>query len=400
MPFGVSMCCLGVPMSKQGYENCPYSDFEPFRLWKSPEEAGNILEQPGRLGVISKKDIISSAGSCFAQNIARYLLSNGFSYQFMENAPEFFSEKQVQDWGYRQFSCRYGNIYSIIQLQQLLERSLGKRQVKEQFWCNNQGRWFDLLRPRINRYGFDSETQAVNDCHKHLEAVLNMVRHSTVFVFTYGLIEYWFDERDGTVFPSVPGCGIGDFNANYHKPGLLNIQDNVEATKKVVSMLRELNPNLKIIVTVSPVPLLATHRGMNIVEASVHSKSVLRASIEECKSLFENFYYFPSYEIVMQYCANPVWDPSGRNPSQQTLDVVFQNFEYQLVAEFDSNFLEPNPSSTPSSVQNNTSTADTSSQPEQSKSSTTTHNSKRNDPNILCDEEEIFLALAKSNNQN
>jgi hypothetical protein len=388
-------------MSKLNYDTCPYRGIESYRSWQGPDQTGHILSQPARLGILSKSDVIASAGSCFAQNIARYLSSRSFNYNMCEKAPMFFNREQATDWGYGHFSCRFGNIYTVLQLEQLLERALGKRQVADQFWQNEDGKWFDLLRPRINRYGFDSREIAEVDTREHLNSVLEMFRTSTVFVFTYGLAEYWYDEKDGTVFPTAPGCGYGRFDSSRHKAGVMRVADIVRSTKAAMEMIREINRDLKVIITVSPVPLLATHRNMNIVQASVHSKCLLRVAVEECLPLFEQFYYFPSYEIVTQYCSEPIWDETGRNPSKSSLGIVFKNFEYYFVAKGDSSVSED-----PSSAAHGKPIAvaparDAASMPadvavpeQAAKTTAAAALTPRSASEIVCDEEEIYLALA------
>jgi GSCFA family len=381
-------------MAKLNYDTCPYSGIESYRSWQGPDQTDHILSQPTRLGIVSKSDVIASAGSCFAQNIARYLSSRNFNYNICEAAPMFLNKEQAADWGYGQFSCRFGNIYTVLQLEQLLERALGRRQVTDQFWEDEDGKWFDLLRPRINRYGFESREIAEIDTREHLASVLEMFRTSTVFVFTYGLVEYWYDEMEGTVFPTAPGCGYGRFDTSRHKAGVMNVADIVRSTKASMEMIREINPDLKVIITVSPVPLLATHRNMNIVQASVHSKSLLRVAVEECLPLFEQFYYFPSYEIVTQYCSEPVWDETGRNPSTASLGTVFRNFEYYFVAGGDSAVSKDASPAAPNRPVAVATASDIAAVPTQAAKTAGPAAAPRSASDIVCDEEEIYLALA------
>jgi hypothetical protein len=382
-------------VAKLNFDTCPYNGAESYRSWQSPAQTGHLMPQPRRFELINTSDKIASAGSCFAQNIARYLTGRNFSYNVCEPAPIFFDRDQASDWGYGQFSCRFGNIYTILQLEQLLERALGQRHVAaDQFWQNADGKWFDLLRPRINRYGFDSREVAEMDTREHLTAVLEMFRTSSVFIFTYGLIEYWYDEKDGTVFPTAPGCGYGVFDPSRHKAGLMSVGDIVRSTQAVMKMIREINPDIKVIVTVSPVPLLATHRNMNIVQASVHSKSTLRVAVEECLPLFEQLYYFPSYEIVTQYCSEPIWDETGRNPSQSSLDVVFNNFEYTFVSKSVSLVREIQPWELPKNQADVVPIAPAQAAAPPLVAAPVAEPVTRSAAEIVCDEEEIYLALA------
>ena len=104
------------------------------------------MPQPQRFELINTSDKIASAGSCFAQNIARYLTGRNFSYNVCEPAPIFFDRDQASDWGYGQFSCRFGNIYTILQLEQLLEQGAWPTTRGGQISSGKMrdGKWFDL----------------------------------------------------------------------------------------------------------------------------------------------------------------------------------------------------------------------------------------------------------------
>ena len=61
---------------------------------------------------ITKSDRVVTAGSCFAQHIARHLKENGFAYFVTETAHPLFDKHLLKDYGYGIFSARYGNIYA------------------------------------------------------------------------------------------------------------------------------------------------------------------------------------------------------------------------------------------------------------------------------------------------
>ena len=52
------------------------------------------------------------------------------------------------------------------------------------------------------------------------------------------------------------------------------------------------------ILTVSPVPLVATAAGKHVLVATTYSKSVLRVACEEVCQKAADVMYFPSYEII------------------------------------------------------------------------------------------------------
>jgi len=55
---------------------------------------------------------------------------------------------------------------------------------------------------------------------------------------------------------------------------------------------------VKILLTVSPVPLVATYEKRHVLVSNTVSKSVLRVAADEVERAFDNVIYFPSYEII------------------------------------------------------------------------------------------------------
>ncbi len=67
----------------------------------------------------------------------------------------------------------------------------------------------------------------------------------------------------------------------------------------VLTMIRQhCHPEMRFIVTVSPVALGATFKDADVIVANSASKSVLRAVAEELYRRFDFVDYFPSYEIA------------------------------------------------------------------------------------------------------
>ena len=67
-----------------------------------------------------------------------------------------------------------------------------------------------------------------------------------------------------------------------------------------------------VVLTLSPVPLLATHRTISCLTADCVSKSVLRVALDEVMSEQPaGVYYWPSFEIVKWVGANLPWSAYG-----------------------------------------------------------------------------------------
>jgi len=65
-----------------------------------------------------------------------------------------------------------------------------------------------------------------------------------------------------------------------------------------MDMAERANPDIRFLLTVSPVPLTATASGEHVLAATIYSKSVLRAVAGQLFHERANVEYFPSYEII------------------------------------------------------------------------------------------------------
>ncbi|GEL44555.1 hypothetical protein MEX01_51460 [Methylorubrum extorquens] len=119
-----------------------------------------------------------------------------------------------------------------------------------------------------------------------------------VFVFTLGLTEAWHDPSDGAVVPIAPGVvGIDDEAERYEFLNFTSTEVQADL-EEFVSLLSSVNQSCKVILTVSPVPLVATYEKRHVLTATTYSKSVLRVAADECAQRQNNVIYFPSYEII------------------------------------------------------------------------------------------------------
>jgi hypothetical protein len=62
--------------------------------------------------------------------------------------------------------------------------------------------------------------------------------------------------------------------------------------------LRQVNPGVRVMLTVSPVPLVATYEPRHVLAATTYSKAALRVAAEEVVRAEPGVCYFPSYEII------------------------------------------------------------------------------------------------------
>src|SRR5471030_1968013 len=239
------------------------------------------------------------AGSCFAQRIAEALQHSGYGYMVTEPGPPFLSADDRKTHGYGVYSARYGNIYTTLQLLQLVERAYGRFEPAEPLWRTADGAYVDQFRPAVQPGGYATESECLWDRRAHLAAVRAMFEQLDVFVFTLGLTEAWLSDADGAVFPVCPGSGLGGvYDPQRHRYHNFSVAEVSEQLTRFVDVLAQINPRAQVIVTVSPVPLMATFEARHVLQASTYSKSVLRVACEELVRSRAQAHYFASYEIV------------------------------------------------------------------------------------------------------
>jgi hypothetical protein len=280
----------------------PYRNLPDYNRWsRSIAEPDFAAVDPvvGFPFKISPKDKVATAGSCFAQHIARRLKNSGYNYFVAEPGHALACEELAEQFNFRIFSARYGNIYTTRQLIQLLERAYGERQPTDDHWILTNGRYADPMRPAAEPGGFSSLAEMQVDRRQHLASVRRMFEELDVFVFTLGLTEAWVDSVDGAVFPVCPGVAGGQFDPQRHVFHNFTVAEVVEDLHVAIKRIRSLNPNARFILTVSPVPLVATAEDRHVLVSTTYSKSVLRVACDEIARAYpELLGYFPSYEII------------------------------------------------------------------------------------------------------
>jgi hypothetical protein len=278
----------------------PYSDIKDFQLWKravATPEIEDIDPVVGTKFKISRSDRVATAGSCFAQHISKALADNGYNYFVPENGTGLSLEEAAAR-NYGVFSARYGNIYTTRQLLQLFDRSEGTFTPDEKSWMRNDGSFVDPFRPQIEPKGF-SNPYALEDSRKeHLAQVSQLWRQCDVLVFTLGLTEGWLSKQDGAAFPVAPGVSGGEFNEESYRFQNFSVRETVEDLREFLGKLRAINPGVRVILTVSPVPLIATAENQHVLVSTTLSKAVLRAAAHEVAVDDPLVQYFPSFEII------------------------------------------------------------------------------------------------------
>jgi hypothetical protein len=305
----------------------PYKGLSSRQFWSSAVGRtfipSDIATVPSPL--IRRGDRIVTAGSCFAANLAPYLEANGLRYLRTEYQHPAFAKTAPEAMNYPTYSAAYGNVYTARQLYQLLLRALGRFQPQEDRW-RSAGAIIDPFRPGM-RYVARSEREFEVLTAQHLYATRRAFESCDVFIMTLGTTEAWVSTRDGAVFPACPGTVAGTFDRKRHEFVNFTAAEVALDLGSFVTQLRAINPHVRVILTVSPVPLVATATPRHVMAANAYSKSALRVAAEAATREHDDVHYFPSYEIVIgPHAAAEFFEPDRRTVSKHAIDIVMAAF--------------------------------------------------------------------------
>lgn len=263
-----------------------------------------------RRKTITKATKIGSAGSCFAIEIRKYLVEHNYTYV----------QAEASEWG----SANWGGQYNLVAFQQTVEWAFGLRERPSMIWeCAEHGQpqWWDPFRDGIVHENIDV---ALRDIAQHRLAARRAFEETEVFILTAGLVEVWRLLSSDHVLARYPR----NFAPYLLQHELLSVAQNIEALERTLAVLCRFNPKIKLIVTVSPVPLHATFQTeKHVIEATVLAKAVLRIAVDEfVRNNSDRVSYFPAFETVT-WCSEDAWEEDARHVRRETVGNVMRLFE-------------------------------------------------------------------------
>jgi hypothetical protein len=263
--------------------------------WPSRLKGGERLSPVARpdfksATVLTRTDRVFTIGSCFARNIEEALVDEGLDVETSKYAiPE-------SEWPGR--SNGILNKYHPYAMLNELVWALTDREFPydSAFVETAKDQWIDLHLPGpahpVARERVVARRREICELYKQ-------VRHCNVVMITPGLVEAWWDKQaqyytDRTILRGTVSQYPDRFE--FH---VLSFEEVHGALSEMVRLLKaHCPPDLRIFVTVSPVPLGATFTSKDVLIANTYSKSVLRAAIEQIVCEHERVEYFPSFESV------------------------------------------------------------------------------------------------------
>lgn len=233
---------------------------------------------------------IFTVGSCFARNVEEELLRRGFRVPAREvfKLEEFrgLELNILNNYGtpsiYNEFAWAFGE-QTFQPDQQILEIAPDKFADLNFSPAVKPDCWEATLRRR----------QALAEMYRS-------VRDCRVVIMTLGLAETWFDTESGTYLNLQPRQELIKKHPGRFRLHVLAFDEAYRYLDDAIGILkRHCKPDMRMLLTVSPVPLGSTFRPVDVMVANSYSKSVLRAVAETAVSRHDFISYYPSYESVL-----------------------------------------------------------------------------------------------------
>lgn len=307
----------------------PYADLPPEAFWRSAVAGRSAFEIAGLWlpkFEVGKRSRIITAGSCFAQHFSRALVARGYRWLDLEPGPIGLTRDQQRDYHYGTFSFRTGNIYTPKMLRQWLTWALGGSEPPSEIW-EKDGRFYDPFRPGVEPGGFISADELFASRRVTLAAVKAAVHQCNTLVFTLGLTESWQSRAAGHEYAICPGTMAGRFDDLAHVFVNHDYRSLAQDMSIALRILFRANRGLRVLLTVSPVPLTATASGQHVLVATSQSKALLRAVAGQMAQDHAAVDYFPSYEIITHPAYRGMfYAPNMRGVTQTGVDFVMSNF--------------------------------------------------------------------------
>ena len=224
-----------------------------------------LVDIPVSQEKISYSSKVMMMGSCFVENMGKKLQENKF--QLCQNP--------------------FGVLYNPISVVNSLEILLQEKEFTKEDLFFDQDLW--------NSYSHHSSfsnsdlEKCLSFINKSREEATNFLKKTDFLFITFGTSWVYELNETGKIVSNCHKQKAACFNRKR-----LSVEAIVNTYTKLIASLQQINPNLKIVFTLSPI-----RHWKDGAHANQLSKSTLLLAIDQLEQQFQAVSYFASYEIVM-----------------------------------------------------------------------------------------------------
>ncbi|MBN2370607.1 MAG: GSCFA domain-containing protein [Vicinamibacteria bacterium] len=240
---------------------------------------------------------IFAVGSCFARALEERLLPRAYDVRSHSLAAFRAFASERKSGGRRPNGiCNKYNVFSILQ-QFIWLDDAGAPPIEDTLLKVGNDLYQD---PHVHPIHKRASLRRTIERREAVNTIFRRWRKCDVLVVTLGLTETWYDEALRCHLNVRPALEAVEKEPKRFKAMATTFQENLEALEALYDgLMKRCEPRFRIIVTVSPVALMATFGHEDVVVRNSAAKAALRAVAEEWKARHSNVDYFPAYEIVL-----------------------------------------------------------------------------------------------------
>jgi hypothetical protein len=168
-----------------------------------------------------------------------------------------------------------------------------------------EGLWWDPLATATKLADYDT----VSGIRLRIQTLTSAVSECDAVIITLGLNEVWQDLETGLYMNVMPPMSLVRKYAERFGVIISDFEDNIISLEKIISAIRGVSTDTKVILTVSPAPMGTTLTEMDVISANTLSKSMLRVCAHTLAARYDYVDYFPSYEMVINSPRDITWFP-------------------------------------------------------------------------------------------
>jgi hypothetical protein len=209
----------------------------------------------------------------------------------------------------------FGVLYNPVSVRNALEILIEQKEFVETDLNLFNDLWYSFYHD--SEFSNPDKQQCLNKINSSTRVASKQLRHANYLIITFGTAWIYKYLKTGQPVSNCHKIPAKEFERSKLQPEAIFIE-----WSNLINRLNQLNKNLKIIFTVSPV----RHWKDGAIQNQL-SKSTLILAIHQLVSKFDNVSYFPSYEIMMDDLRDyRFYADDMLHPSQVAIDYIWEHF--------------------------------------------------------------------------
>jgi hypothetical protein len=247
------------------------------------------IDQP-----INHYDPIITFGSCFAENIGEILTKLRFS---VCNNP-------------------FGVLYNPVSIYNSINLISTNEEFEEADLIFHNGEWHSFY--HHSSFSSHNHLKALSDMNTKLQETRTFIQKSKFVIITYGTAFVYAYRKNGMIVSNCHKIPADQFDRS-----LLSVKDLKQSIKSTIEEIKELNPEINLIFSVSPIRHLKDGLPQN-----QRSKALLIVALQEIVSTTPNTYYFPAYEIMIDDLRDyRFYEQNLTHPNDMAIQYIWDKFK-------------------------------------------------------------------------